>query len=316
MPLKTREPIKVSYVGQAYAGNSVTMTPRALAPSYADQVLLGVDDGTTTYIYVYDPNYDSLSQLDQYTIATYGTLRALATFKAKRIAFCAASASSTVNILYWKHDYDTATGNWTYVSPIYNFDFPFDEKALFGFQVVQDPTVLAGIDVYDQLDEDGTWTLAGSTNVIPTQNQKDAESAFGGNDFSAIQGASISRTTTAGQFSTGVAGVKIVASNVNTDSGVTVGASASTTLVTPVTAGLSYVFAADIKGNGANPAYIRARWLDSSGTFISNSDMTPFNTNAAAFDRKTYTVTAPSTAAYVRYEILFSNAGNTQEMYV
>src|ERR1051326_2299505 len=166
MPLKTREPIKVSYVGQAYAGNSVTMTPRALAPSYADQVLLGVDDGTTTYIYVYDPNYDSLSQLDQYTIATYGTLRALATFKAKRIAFCAASASSTVNILYWKHDYDTATGNWTYVSPAYNFDFPFDEKALFGFQDAQDPTVLAGIDVYYQLDEDGTWTLAGSTHVI------------------------------------------------------------------------------------------------------------------------------------------------------
>jgi len=164
MPIATRQPIKVSYVGQGYAGNSVTMTTRAIAPSYADQVILGVDDGTTTYIFVYDPNEDAISQLDTYAIGTYGKLRALATFQQQRIAFACASASTTVNVLRWKHDYDTPSRGWTVISPAYNFGYPFDEKALFGFQVVQDPSIAAGtVQVEYQIDEDGSWTSAGTT---------------------------------------------------------------------------------------------------------------------------------------------------------
>lgn len=163
MSMVNREPLFLSYVGQAYGGNGATITPRGLTPSYAAQVLMAIDDGTTTYLFVYDAEIDSISQLDTLAIATHGTTYAVRTFKNRRLSF-GNKADTTARFRYWKTDFDTPTGAWELISSAYHIGYPMDEKILTGFQVVQDPTIAAGtVQVYYQIDESGSWVNAGTT---------------------------------------------------------------------------------------------------------------------------------------------------------
>lgn len=157
MSLTDREPYLLSYLGQQYGGNGVTLTPRALAPSYGSQVIMAVDDGTTTYHFIYDAETDALSELDQRTIAADGTCYAMATYGNRRLNF-ANKADTTGRINRWLQDYDTPAGAFELVTTGWDYDYPIDNKKLFGFEVVQDPSIVAGtISVAFQLDENGTW---------------------------------------------------------------------------------------------------------------------------------------------------------------
>lgn len=158
-----REPLFLTYVGQAYAGSGVTLEPRAFAPSYGTQMLAALSDGTKNYYFVYDAETDSTSQLDEQTEASEGDAFAVSTYRNRRVAFTA-KADTTARFRYWKQDFDTPTRAWEWVSSAWNVGYPMDEKLLFGFEVVADPTIAAGtVEVFYQIDESGSWVSAGTT---------------------------------------------------------------------------------------------------------------------------------------------------------
>lgn len=159
-----REPLFLSYIGQAYGGEAgATLTPRALAPSYGAQMIMAIDDGTNNYYFVYDAEIDSMSQLDTFAKTTDGTTYAMTTFLNKRIVM-GNNADTTARFRSWSMDFTTPTRAWDWDSAAYNLGYPMDEKLLFGFEVVQDPTIAAGtIQVYYQIDEGGSWASAGTT---------------------------------------------------------------------------------------------------------------------------------------------------------
>jgi hypothetical protein len=151
-------------------------------------------------------------------------------------------------------------------------------------------------------------------NLVPLQNQRDVEAALGANELTAVQGAVVARTTTAGQFSQGIAGLSITAHASNTFSGATVGQAAGTTNVVAVEGGVTYTFGVQLKGSAGHTFIIRARWLDSGGTAIINTD-SPNTVVGTGFNKHTLTATAPALAAFVRFQILYPAAGATQVMY-
>jgi hypothetical protein len=163
-----REPLFLSYVGQQFAANGVSLTPRALAPSYGTNVILCVDDGTNNYYFVYDAEIDSLSPLDQQSMAggsIDGTTLTMATYRNRRVRY-GTLASVTGKYRFWKQDFDTPTRSWEWVSSAWSLGYPMDEKLLFGFEVVCDPSIAAGtVQVLYQIDESGSWVSAGTTSA-------------------------------------------------------------------------------------------------------------------------------------------------------
>jgi hypothetical protein len=129
---------------------------------------MAVDDGTTTFHFIYDAETDSWSELDQRTISADGTTYAMTTFGNRRLAF-ANKADTTGRINRWIQDYDTPAGAFELVTTAWDFDYPVDEKMLFGFEVVQDQSIAAGtISVAFQLDESGTWITTDSAGAAMT----------------------------------------------------------------------------------------------------------------------------------------------------
>lgn len=166
MSVINREPLFLTYVGQQYGANGVTMTPRALAASYGAQVIMAVDDATTTYYFVYDAELDALSELDERTIASDTLAMTMTTFKNRRLAASGdmSGSGTTTHINQWKQDFDTPAGAWEWISAAGHLGYPMDEKLLFGFEVVQDPSISAGtVQVYYQIDESGSWVSVGTT---------------------------------------------------------------------------------------------------------------------------------------------------------
>jgi hypothetical protein len=160
-----RQPLFLGYIGEANSVNNV----RFLAPSYGAQVLIGVDNGTTSYVYVYDAEEDAFSQLDSRTIAADGTLTAGATYKNRRVS--AAFATTATKINRWILDTDTPAGSWDWTSSAHDFGYPQDEKVLLGFHVVADPSIAAGtIDLDYQIDEDGTWVDSGTDTAAGSKH--------------------------------------------------------------------------------------------------------------------------------------------------
>jgi hypothetical protein len=159
-----REPLFLSYVGQAYGGEAgATLTPTALSPSYGSSMLVGIKDSSKNYYFVYDAEIDAMTALDQFAHATDGQNGAMATFVNKRVAI-GNNSDTTARFRSWSMDFATPTRAWDWDSAAYNIGYPMDEKLLFGFEVVQDPKIAAGtISVYYQIDEDDTWVLAGTT---------------------------------------------------------------------------------------------------------------------------------------------------------
>lgn len=155
-----RQPLFLGYVGESVSATNV----RWMAASYGAQVTIGVDDGTTNFIYVYDAEEDAFSQLDEVTIASVGTMTAGATYRQRRVM--AAFSTTTTKINRWVLDSDTPTGTWDWDSAAHDFDYPQDEKVLLGFHVIQDPSFASGtVNVDYQLDEDGSWIDAGTTSA-------------------------------------------------------------------------------------------------------------------------------------------------------
>lgn len=151
-----QQPLFLGYVGEADNATNV----RFIAPSYGAQVILGVDDGTTSYVYVYDLEEDSFSKLDERTIAADGTLMDGFTFKNRRLAAAFSTTSTKIN--RWILDTDTPAGAWTWDSAAHDLDYPQDEKILLGFHVILDPTIIdSTVRVWYQIDESGTWVNTG-----------------------------------------------------------------------------------------------------------------------------------------------------------
>jgi hypothetical protein len=155
--LTTHQPFFLGYVGEANSAVNV----RYLAPSYGAQVMIGVDNGTTSYNYIYDAEEDSFSQLDERTIAADGTLTAGATFKNRRVSAAFATTSTKIN--RWVQDTDTPAASWTWDSAAYDIGFPQDEKVLLGFHVTLDPTITnSTVRIWYQIDESGSWVDTGT----------------------------------------------------------------------------------------------------------------------------------------------------------
>jgi len=76
--------------------------------------------------------------------------------------------------------------------------------------------------------------------------------------------------------------------------------------LSPVVAGTSYTFIAYVKATDGNPSrfYVNARWLTSSGAIVSNANSSTLTTSSA-WQKSTFTATAPATAAYVSVLIYF-----------
>lgn len=156
----SRQPFFLGYVGEALGVDNV----RFIAPSYGAQVLLGVDDGTTNFVYVYDAEDDAFSQLDEVAISSIGTMTAGATYKNRRVVAAFATTSTKIN--RWIPDTDTPAGSWDWDSAAWDFDYPHEEKLLLGIHVVQDPTIASGtVTVAYQLDEDGSWNSLTATSA-------------------------------------------------------------------------------------------------------------------------------------------------------
>lgn len=171
MSLANRDPQILTYVGLAYGSEvGATLTARFLTASYGASVMLGVDDGTTNYIFAYDAELDALSEIDEQVLATVGTMRAGVTINNKRVVAEHPGSSTTLRTQRWDTDQAASTSNgWTWVSSAHSFKYPYDEKMLIGVQVVQDPSFASGtVKVEIQLDENGSWITtdaAGATMV-------------------------------------------------------------------------------------------------------------------------------------------------------
>jgi hypothetical protein len=156
--VQSKQPLFMGYVGEA---NSVNQA-RWIAPSYGPQLLLGVDDGTTSYIYVYDAEEDAFSQLDERTISADGTMLAGITSRRRRVS--AHFATTTTKFNRWNIDSDTPASSWDWDSSAFDFKHPQDEKILLGFHVVMDQTVAnSTIRMWYQIEEDGVWVDGGAT---------------------------------------------------------------------------------------------------------------------------------------------------------
>ena len=177
MSLANRDPQILTFVGLAYGSEAAAiLNTRFLTGSYGASVFLGVDDGTTCFTYMYDAETDALSEVDQFTVASKGTLRAGFTSGNKRVAASHPATSTTLTVRTWKDDNAPSTsGTWQWVSAAHSFNYPYDEKLLMGVQVIQDPAQASGtVKVEVQLDENGTWiaTDADAATMITTAGTK------------------------------------------------------------------------------------------------------------------------------------------------
>lgn len=158
MSTVNRQPLFLGYFGEDRGVTNI----RYIAPSYGAQVMIGADDGTTSYNFIYDAEEDAFSELDERTISADGTLLAGVTWKDKRIT--ASFSSTTLKFNSWAHDKTTPANGFEFESAMWDFGRPEDQKTLFGIQVQQDPSLSGTVSVYYQDDEDGVWTLAGTTS--------------------------------------------------------------------------------------------------------------------------------------------------------
>lgn len=157
MNVQTRQTFRLADIGRPVAATTAV----ALAPGPDDTFLIVLNDGTTNFIYSYSLSMDSVSQLDELTIAAQGTADAVAFYDSRRLV--AYFASTTVKADSWATDDATPAGAWTWVSGAHDMSYPMDQKVLLGFHVVNDQSIAAGNGtVYYQDDEDGIWTSAGT----------------------------------------------------------------------------------------------------------------------------------------------------------
>jgi hypothetical protein len=166
MGAKTLQPMHLANVGEGVGA----ATALALGPGYGNTVLAAVTDGTTDYIYVYDPEAGALSELDERARATDGGLIGLGLYGQRRLS--AHGSATAVKVNSWRSDRAPVTGSWQLISPAWDLDSPYVQKQLLGFYVVQKPGS-GTVTVYYQLDEDGTWTSAGTTAAADKQKYID-----------------------------------------------------------------------------------------------------------------------------------------------
>jgi hypothetical protein len=164
MSTVNRQPLFLGYFGEDRA----VLNVRFIQPSYGAQVLIGADDGTTSYIFIYDAEEDAFSELDERTIAADGTMLSGTTWKNQRIT--ATFSGTTLKFHSWAHDKTTPANGFEFESTMWDFGRPEDQKTLFGIQVTQDPSLSGTVGVYYQDDEDGVWTLAGTTSASTMNN--------------------------------------------------------------------------------------------------------------------------------------------------
>ena len=187
----------------------------------------------------------------------------------------------------------------------------FEDQASFQFQL--DDTADLSSPLFDSgVILSSEWQIDLGRQLIPLRNQTDVEAALGANEIVAIQTAVVARTTTAGEFNEGIAGVKATGHATNTFSGLNVGGSTGSTNLPAVSPTKQYVASVDLKGISGTPTVmIRLRWTDAAGAALSNSDSASFAVTAA-FARYNFSAIAPASAAFVRMQVLFPAAGAGQ----
>lgn len=157
--LVNKQPLFLGYFMEAVTGTKNVLW---IAPSYGAQVMIGCDDGTDSYVYVYDAEEDAFSLLDKFTMTSDVRYYAGITF-AKRRIIAGHLDSTTTKVTRWNLDTDTPAGSWDWTSSAHDFGYPQDEKVLLGFHVVNDPSVAAGtVDLDYQIDESGSWVDSGT----------------------------------------------------------------------------------------------------------------------------------------------------------
>lgn len=195
MPLDTRRPEPVGFFRKQ---NNQNLEMQEMCSSYGNQILIAASH--TGRIFVYDADLDSISMLD--SMATSGSGDAgedsfpqsattdslafvandqrigdMVTYGTKRFVVLYQPGSSGQGYYpYVTYDDDepinrqagTSTNAYesTLQSGDYDYDIPFEQKVLYGFDVTYKPlTTGQSFKVEYQLDNSGSWTQAGSTQT-------------------------------------------------------------------------------------------------------------------------------------------------------
>lgn len=148
----------------------------------------------------------------------------------------------------------------------------------------------------------------GDQNLFPRVNQRDVEAALDANDFNAVAGATFARTTTAGQFNQGIAGLSVTAHATNANSGISVGSASGTTFLAPVTTLQTYTFSYYGRSSaGTILIHHSIDWCDAAGAVISTT--TGADSVNTTFARKSHAAaTPPAGAKYARCRVTIDNA--------
>ncbi len=163
--MQTNIPIDIGYFRKDL---NTTLTPVSITQGHGTSVLIGMAEG---YVFVYDPETDGLSELDERTQFT--ALQAVATYADKRVAVWRDSGATTIRASSWGLDdstNDTTAQAYYFVTPVWDFDLPMEaSKLLIDCHVVTSELVpgAAGssCQVEYQVEENGTWVDIGTKHT-------------------------------------------------------------------------------------------------------------------------------------------------------
>jgi hypothetical protein len=181
IPVQTRNPLELGFFRKNQNAN---FQLQEACSSYGGQVMVAASNQGK--VFIYDPRYDSISMLDDLPFTFSGSdkkIGALVTYGAYRgaIVYDARDGTPGTTIEAYVWDEDTPefreTGNNTldYTTPLfmpwYDFNLPYERKALIGFWVAYEvvgatTSGLANnseIQIHYKLENDGdSWTSAGT----------------------------------------------------------------------------------------------------------------------------------------------------------
>ncbi len=159
LDMQTNIPIDIGYFRKDL---NTDMTPVSLTQGHGSTVLIGMAEG---YVFVYDPEADGLSELDERT--NFTALQALSTYKNHRVAVWRDSGDTTVRASSWGLDdstRDETSNPYYFVTPVWDFDLPMEASklAIDCHVITSELTNDVTCKVEYQTEEDGTWVDIGT----------------------------------------------------------------------------------------------------------------------------------------------------------
>lgn len=129
------------------------LVPTSMAPGQGNQLLIGMQSGE---VFIYDLATDGISYLDSRT--GVGNQKSVATYKGKRVAGFATTATNTFNFRAWSSDKNSSTRSWEVIDAAWQFDIPEESKSLLGVHLEFEPfTVAETLTFSYKFDNETNW---------------------------------------------------------------------------------------------------------------------------------------------------------------